>query len=157
VCVSAADVDVVHVVEVGLLGPAVTSASSEAEPEHGPKEPGVDGRVANCDGGVIDAEEGAGTVGVAPFTWCASVMQRRGRRLADAPMRLDLLHCRVSQVGVADVRHSGVEPVRCQPRGDNPAHTTGPSGHQGSPRGPPTAPSEAMCPHPPATASLTLA
>jgi hypothetical protein len=68
-----ADVNVVDVVEVGLLGPAVTSASSEAEPEHGPKEPGADGRVANCDSGVIDAEEGAGTIGVAPFTRYTSV------------------------------------------------------------------------------------
>jgi hypothetical protein len=61
-----ADLDVVDVVESGLLGPAVLGAISDAEPEYGPKEPRAAGRVADRDGGVIDAEKGADAVGVAP-------------------------------------------------------------------------------------------
>jgi pimeloyl-ACP methyl ester carboxylesterase len=63
-----ADVDVVDVVEVGLLGSAVLGASSGAEPEHGPEEPRAAGRVADRDSGVIDAEKGSGAVSPAPFS-----------------------------------------------------------------------------------------
>ena len=52
-----ADVDVFDVVEIGLFGSAVLSASSGAEPEYGPEESRAAGRVANPDSGVIDAEE----------------------------------------------------------------------------------------------------
>jgi len=71
-----ADVDVFDVVEIGLLGPAVLRASSRAEPEDRPEESRADGRVADRDRGVIDAEEGASAVGVAPFCRAMSVRER---------------------------------------------------------------------------------
>jgi hypothetical protein len=61
-----AHVDALDVVEIGLLGPAVLGASSGAEPEYGPEESRAAGRVADRDRGVIDAEEGAGTVADPP-------------------------------------------------------------------------------------------
>ena len=63
-----ADVDVVDVVEIGLFGPAVLGASSGAEPEDGPEESRAAGRVADRDGGVIDAKKGAGAVDGAPLS-----------------------------------------------------------------------------------------
>ena len=62
-----ADVDVVDVIEFGLFGPAVLGATPGAEPEDGPEEPRAAGRVADRDGGVIDADKGAGAVGGAPL------------------------------------------------------------------------------------------
>ena len=62
-----ADPDSVHVVQIGLFGPAVLGAGSGAAPECRPEESRAAGRVADRDGGVIDAEKGAGAIDGAPF------------------------------------------------------------------------------------------
>lgn len=50
------------VTPTGLFGPAVLGAASGAEPEDRPEESRAAGRVADCDGGVIDTQKRAGTV-----------------------------------------------------------------------------------------------
>ena len=62
-----ADVDVVNVVEFGLLGLAVLGPGSCAEPEYRPEEFHAASRVADRDSGVIDAKKGTGAIGGAPL------------------------------------------------------------------------------------------
>ena len=61
------DVDVVDIVQIGLLGPAVLGPGSWAEPEYRPEEFRAASRVADRDSGVIDAKKGTGAIGGAPL------------------------------------------------------------------------------------------
>jgi len=103
-----ADVDVVDVVESGLSGSAVLGAGSGAEPEYGPEELRAPGGVAHRDGGVIDAEKGAGAVSGAP--WSRDTIRSRPSRSNERRPRAGGMHSTRVSAGSMSARCSTRHP-----------------------------------------------